>query len=145
MVGRWHSPSPNWQEKYHLHTTYSPCLLGGEKCYRSHLLGEPFQQPLIQLPNLKKRQGSTNKKVMMDFNLEGIIDIYKIYKCQCAISWVYSFLGGGNSNIFLECSSRKLGKCMIQFDGSHIFQMGWFNHQPILLKGFLDIPSLKLT
>ena len=38
---RWHSPSPNWQEKYHLYTTYSPCLLGGEKCYRSHLLGEP--------------------------------------------------------------------------------------------------------
>ena len=26
---RWHSPSPNWQEKYHLYTTYSPCLLGG--------------------------------------------------------------------------------------------------------------------
>ena len=22
-------------------TTYSPCLLGGKKCYRSHLLGEP--------------------------------------------------------------------------------------------------------
>ena len=22
-------PSPNWQEKYHLYTTYSPCLLGG--------------------------------------------------------------------------------------------------------------------
>ena len=20
--GRWHSPSPNWQEKYHLYTTY---------------------------------------------------------------------------------------------------------------------------
>ena len=29
----WHSPSPNWLEKYHLYTTYSPCLLGGEKCY----------------------------------------------------------------------------------------------------------------
>ena len=26
---------------YHLYTTYSPCLLGGETCYRSHLLGEP--------------------------------------------------------------------------------------------------------
>ena len=26
---RWHSPSPNWQEKCHLYTTYSPCLLGG--------------------------------------------------------------------------------------------------------------------
>ncbi len=36
---RWHSPSPNWQEKYHLYTTYSPCLL--PICYRSHLLGEP--------------------------------------------------------------------------------------------------------
>ena len=29
---RWHSPSPNWQEKCYLYTTYSPCLLGGEKC-----------------------------------------------------------------------------------------------------------------
>ncbi len=27
---RWHSPSHNWQEKCHLYTTYSPCLLG---CY----------------------------------------------------------------------------------------------------------------
>ena len=46
---RWHSPSPNWQEQYHLYTTYnppigsinhlyttySPCRIwGGEKCYR---------------------------------------------------------------------------------------------------------------
>ena len=39
-IGRWHSPSPNWQEKYHLYTTYSPCLLGG--LYATyHLLGEP--------------------------------------------------------------------------------------------------------
>ena len=29
---------------------------------------------------------------------------------------------------FLEFSPRTLGE-MIQFDGSHIFQMGWFNHQ----------------
>ena len=27
--GRWHSPSPNWQEKCHLYTTYGPCLLRG--------------------------------------------------------------------------------------------------------------------
>ena len=33
--------SPNWQEKYHLYTTYSPCLRLGVICYRSHLLGEP--------------------------------------------------------------------------------------------------------
>ena len=26
---RWHFWSPNWQEKCHLYTTYSPCLLGG--------------------------------------------------------------------------------------------------------------------
>ena len=36
-------PSPNWQV---CHTTYIPLFsslpnLGGEKCYRSHLLGEP--------------------------------------------------------------------------------------------------------
>ena len=29
---RYHSPSPHWQEKCHLYTTYSPCLLGG-LCY----------------------------------------------------------------------------------------------------------------
>ena len=28
---RWHSPSPNWQEKYHLYTTYSPCRTWGVK------------------------------------------------------------------------------------------------------------------
>ena len=29
--GRWHSPSPNWQEKYHLYTIYSPCRTWGVK------------------------------------------------------------------------------------------------------------------
>ena len=29
----WHSPSPNWQEKYHLYTTYSPCRTWGVICY----------------------------------------------------------------------------------------------------------------
>ena len=38
---RWHSPSPNWQEKYHLYTTYSPCLLGGYMYATYHLLREP--------------------------------------------------------------------------------------------------------
>ena len=36
-------------------------------------------------------------------------------------------LGGGNSNI-LYFHPDPWG-FMIQFDGSHIFQMGWFNHQ----------------
>ena len=46
------SGSPKRWDRWHIipqlavYTTYSPCLLGGEKCYRSHLLGEPFQQPL---------------------------------------------------------------------------------------------------
>ena len=40
-------PSPNWQEKSHLYTTYILPNLGGEKCYGSHLLWEPVQQPLI--------------------------------------------------------------------------------------------------
>ena len=45
----------------------------------------------------------------------------------------HTYLDGGNSNIFL-CSPLKIGE-MIQFD-EHIFQMGWFNHQPdtILLR-----------
>ncbi len=41
---RWHSPSPDRQEKYHLYTTYSPCLRLGVIyviCYRSHPLQEP--------------------------------------------------------------------------------------------------------
>ena len=32
--------APNWQEKYHLYTTYSPCLLGGLYNHY-HLLPEP--------------------------------------------------------------------------------------------------------
>ena len=36
---RWHSPSPNWQEKYHLYTTY---ILPSGRLYATyHLLGEP--------------------------------------------------------------------------------------------------------
>ena len=37
---RWHSPSSNWQEKYHLYTTYSPCLRLGVK-YATYL--PPFR------------------------------------------------------------------------------------------------------
>ena len=34
---------------YHIYIyIYIYCLLGGEKCYRSHLLREPFQQPLTK-------------------------------------------------------------------------------------------------
>ena len=36
---RWHSPSPNWQEKYHLYTTY--ILPSGGLYATYHLLGEP--------------------------------------------------------------------------------------------------------
>ena len=55
VVGRWHSPSPNWQEKYHLYTTYIYILPSGGLYATYHLLGEPFQQPLIiiTLLNLK--------------------------------------------------------------------------------------------
>ncbi len=35
-------------------------------------------------------------------------------------------------HIFWEFSPRFVGKWFIQFDGSHIFQMGWFNHQLVL-------------
>ena len=50
-------------------------------------------------------------------------------------------LGGGNSNIFLF-SPRKLGKIFTHFDGSHIFQRGWFNHQ--LVKICLDFGMIGL-
>ena len=39
-------------------------------------------------------------------------------------------LGGGNSKIF-HFHPENLGK-MIQFDGAHIFQRGWFNHQLVM-------------
>ena len=39
-------------------------------------------------------------------------------------------LGGGNSNIFFNFSPRKLGKIPIL---TSIFQMGWFNHQLVLV------------
>ena len=44
---------------------------------------------------------------------------------------------GGGFKYFL-CSPRTLGK-MNQFD-EHIFQMGWFNHQPV----YVTFPKLKL-
>ena len=37
---RWHSPSPNWQEKYHLYTTYI-LPSGGLYATDPTLLGEP--------------------------------------------------------------------------------------------------------
>ena len=45
--------------------------------------------------------------------------------CWCSLGDCL-WLGGGNSNSFLECSPRFSGE-MIQFDLSIIFQMGWFN------------------
>ena len=37
--GRWHSPSPNWQEKYHLYTTY---ILPSGGLYATY---HPLQEP----------------------------------------------------------------------------------------------------
>ena len=46
---RWHSPSPNWQEKYHLYTTY---ILPSRGLYNPyHLLPEPEKSiDVIGLP-----------------------------------------------------------------------------------------------
>ena len=48
---RWHSPSPNWQEKYHLYTTYSPCRTWGGYiyviCYLPPTCYGNQKQPLI--------------------------------------------------------------------------------------------------
>ena len=51
---RWHSPSPNWQEKYHLYTTYM--LPSGGLYATYHLLREPASQPLIWVYNTKITQ-----------------------------------------------------------------------------------------
>ncbi len=46
--GRWHSPSPNWQEKYHLYTTY--ILPSGGFYNPYHLLGE--QETTLEIQDL---------------------------------------------------------------------------------------------
>ena len=48
---RWHSPSPNWQEKYHLYTTY--ILPSGGLYNPYHRLGEPETTIDIRLPSGK--------------------------------------------------------------------------------------------
>ena len=45
------------------------------------------------------------------------------------------------TQIFFSCSPRILGE-MIQFDGSHIFQMGWFNHQLDYVGSFLKLQEV---
>ena len=49
-----------------------------------------------------------------------------------AVSWYTPYLVGGNSNIF-GISTPKIGEDF-QFD-EHMFQMGWFNHQPVMFGG----------
>ena len=55
-------------------------------------------------------------------------------------------LGGGNSNIFYFHPDP--WGFMIHFD-EHIFQMGWFNHQPekitCLKKKIIEKPSTSMT
>ena len=63
--------------------------------------------------------------------------------------WEKRMLGGGNSNSF-GIFIPKLGGRWTQFD-EHIFQMGWFNHQPVwetyhlggLFWGFLYGKSIR--
>ena len=60
-------------------------------------------------------------------NREGTDRIVRVW------SWILPLtmgkLGGGNFKDFLEFSPRKFGEDDSQFD-EHIFQRGWFNHQP---------------
>ena len=53
---RWHSPSPNWQEKYHLYTTYSSCLLGGYML-PTIFYGNQKQPLIVFLPVLSPKYG----------------------------------------------------------------------------------------
>ena len=60
---RWHSPSPNWQEKYHLYTTYIPCLLGGYMLPIPPFRGTSF--PTIEFPlEMLKDEGHGIFKIM---------------------------------------------------------------------------------
>ena len=43
------------------------------------------------------------------------------------------WLGGGNSNIFGIFTPKKIGEDDSHVDFEHIFQRGWFNHQPLVM------------
>ena len=82
---RWHSPSPNWQEKCHLFTTYSPCLLGGPICYRSHLLREP----------------ETTIDLVFFFSGEYMVHLFFMWiRGSCFFGWLL-WVWGGSCPIFL--------------------------------------------
>ena len=62
----------------------------------------------------------------------------------CHFSQINPLIGGGNSNIFYV--HPEIWKRWTHFD-EHIFQMGWFNHQPgkhPFIKGGSMIPNLYI-
>ena len=94
---------------YHLYTTYSPCQLGDEKCYRSHRLSGNQKQLLSKCPQ-------KDSKVLHSFDSHLHLFIPHLEN---------RITGWWQLEHFLF-SSRTLGRISIL---THIFQVGWFNHQ----------------
>ena len=76
----------------------------------------------------------------MAFGLPGYIYIYYIYTelYRTFFETLRFFLGGGNSKIYYF-HPEPWGNDPIW--RLHIFQMGWFNHQPVLLLNFQAFSS----
>ena len=68
-----------------VYTTYSPCLLGGEKCYRSHLLWEPetttIDSSLVFFSARWKRFWGGNP--IKPIGLIGGLDVVDVQQARC--------------------------------------------------------------
>ena len=76
--------------------------------------------------------GSGRKSQIDSLRFPGRVPIGAFYQ-----RWVVAFF-----TYFLEFSSRSLGKKGSNLTNLHIFQMGWFNHQPA--KSFESSEYLKV-
>ena len=67
--GRWHCPSPNWQEKYHLLSIYHLYIaFWGVICYRSHLFGELLKTRIPKDPFVCPKNLGLARSIPMTFS-----------------------------------------------------------------------------
>ena len=67
----------------------------------------------------------------MDESWHWVVELLSCYEVMFVEALEDSFLGGVNSNTFFIFHPDLWGNSF-QFDYCNIFQMGWFNHQPVL-------------
>ena len=60
----------------------------------------------------------------------------RMYLLNCYLKFMFYSIHIGSGGGLKKYSPRMFGEKMIHFDGPHMFQRCWFNHQ---------LPSLKLT